>query len=524
MKKKIIAAALVAATITTSIGMASCAAAESVSDKNISETVEGTSDLLNKIIHNCNNCQFAITVPNAGAEAEKTSQNTLFKGFIPFKEVVDSTGEALGNINSKGWNKGIKIAAKTGIAGLSLFTLAKTGVLLLGNYRNSVETIGYVNWFRHEIKRNITEWKAKHFPRKQVSANQAIKALDEGFKKIQGQEEPKRKMRKAIDGIIGKKQLAQDTGVNYKRGDVIYLVGPSGVGKTFSAEILAKALMDKYKPLILSPANVDLKSKETIISQLFGLQNAAMGVSGDFNNRQGKEPSSLVEYIKLNPKGVVIINEYDKMHDPGLDEIFRTIMDDGEVNIQGQKIDCSGVTFIITSNESTKSASGGNLELEKEDDGTGSRTYIKHDKAFMNRVNLIEFENLKYENYKAIAKDTFEKIANTFEKQYGIKVNVDGIIEGAAKRAEKINQGSRPIVDDMSNGFVQILMAKRREGNSRGKLFSASYDADKDEFKLSETSPNGEIINTTTESINFQEALDAQIHKEDALKEVNNIC
>lgn len=485
MKKKIIASVLVVSMAATSAGLANCSAMGMAMGE----------DFLSE---------------STSIATEKTLKPT-------FKEQWAGICEENTNKTLCAWKK-TYFLGKTGLVGTKnvIDKLSR----FIGAQKDAIIVLSSLPWMVDYVVGRVGALKNKILPRKQINPDQVIANLDEGFKKIKGQAEPKRKIRKAIDGIIGKKQMAKASMAKYKRGDVIYLVGPSGVGKTFSAEILAKALMGKYRPLVLSPANVDLVSKTSVVSQLFGLQSGFYYGGNDM-----KEPSSLVQYIKLNPGGVVIINEYDKMHTPGLDEIFRTIMDDGEVNIQGQKIDCSGVTFIITSNESTASASGANLDETKDDDGTGSRTHIKHDKAFMNRVNLVEFENLKYEDYKEIAKDTFEGIAKNFEKQYGIKVNIDGIIEGAAKRAEKINQGSRPIVDDMSNGFIQILMAKRREDetgkNAEGKIFNASYDADKDEFQISEVNEAGEVVNTTTAGIVFQDELDEQIRKEKALEEAN---
>lgn len=525
MKKKIIASALVVSMVATSVGLVNCSAFENVLggdailDSNFGQNFTDKMYSCVNGVFNFYGCEEFI----AGRFCPAVDENSSFSG--KSESSKPTLKEQLAGVCGENTNKALCAGQKTfflgkkGLEGLkaaygklSRFTSAQKDVIIV---------LSSLPWIARSAVTYAGTLKNKILPRKQLKPDQIVANLDEGFKKIKGQAEPKRKIRKAIDGIIGKKQMAKASNAKYKRGDVIYLVGPSGVGKTFSAEILAKALMGKYKPLVLSPANVDLVSKTSVVSQLFGLQSGFSYYGGS----DMKEQASLVQYIKLNPGGVVIINEYDKMHTPGLDEIFRTIMDDGEVNIQGQKIDCSGVTFIITSNESTASASGANLDETKDDDGTGSRTHIKHDKAFMNRVNLVEFENLRYEDYKEIAKDTFEGIAKNFEKQYGIQVNVDGIIDGAAKRAEKINQGSRPIVDDMINGFIQILMAKRREDetgeNGKGKTFSAFYDQDKDEFQISEINKAGEVVNTTTSGIVFQDELDEQIRKEKALEDAN---
>ena len=509
MKKKIIASALVVSMVATSVGLVNCSAMDIAMQDEILSSSGFTS------------------IANV-----KTPQLT-------FKEQWDSVcGENI--------NKALCAGKKTWFLGKTGLEGTKNIVDKLGKFvgaqKDAMIVLSSLPWMARSAVTYAGVLKNKISPRKQLGSDQVMANLVEGFERVKGQEEPKKKIIQAIDGIMGKKQIAKDSKAKYKRGDIIYLIGPSGVGKTLSAEILAKAIMGKYKPLTLSSANVDLQSKTSIKSQLFGLQSGFYYGGNDM-----KEQASLVQYINSNPGGVVIINEYDKMirEDQTLDEVFRAIMDDGEVNIQGQKIDCSGITFIITSNESTASATGANLDETKDDDGTGSRTHIKHDKSFMNRVKLVEFENLKYEDYKEIAKDTFEDIAKYFEKQYGMKVIVDGIIDGAAKRAVRINQGSRPIVEDMSDGFMNILMAKLREDetgekrkglfqtlreklrkdetgkNAEGKTFSAFYDSDKDEFQIFEINKAGEIVNTTTAGIVFQDELDEQIRKEKALEDAN---
>lgn len=67
--------------------------------------------------------------------------------------------------------------------------------------------------------------------------------------------------------------------------------------------------------------------------------------------------------MKNNPNGIVRIEEYDKMCTPALDEVLRTVMECGIINVNGEKIDCSGILFILTSNEDKVSMEG----FDKED-------------------------------------------------------------------------------------------------------------------------------------------------------------
>ena len=124
---------------------------------------------------------------------------------------------------------------------------------------------------------------------------------------------------------------------------------------------------------------------------------------------------------------------------------LRTIMDQGYINVNGEKIDCSAATFIITSNESYGSVNKGNNEFDDVDDGTGSRTFINHDKAFLNRIKLIEFDNLSAFDYKQIATVPFAQLAARYKVQYGINLDLNGTIDAVAQRVEELNKGARPI-------------------------------------------------------------------------------
>lgn len=246
---------------------------------------------------------------------------------------------------------------------------------------------------------------------KSVNVDEAIARLEASLEQLVGQEEQKKKIVTTIDGILSRNDLMGKD----EKGHVIYLAGPSGVGKTYAAEIISKALNKGKKTFVINPASVDFNSyekgqKKVTVEQLFGLKNSMFDLFLD----NDKSQESLINYIEKTKHPVIIINEYDKMWSSDLDEIFRAIVDDGTISVAGKTMDFSGAIFIITSNESHCSLANCDAD-EFDKDKTGSRTQIKHDKSFMNRIQLIEFDNLSGEDYKIIAKNQFEEIADKFE-------------------------------------------------------------------------------------------------------------
>lgn len=282
--------------------------------------------------------------------------------------------------------------------------------------------------------------------------------LKKAFKEIKGQEKAKKQLRGAISQIIISKYSKFKNNEDYNKADVFYFIGPSGVGKTFMAVKLCehKVITNDDQPYIVSSGDVDTKSKDTIIEQIFGPKVSDYSYDGN-----KKTKSSLYSYIKNHPSGVVVFDEYDKFSNKSLDEFFRTAMDKGKVIVAGQELDCSGVTFILTSNESKKSLniSGGNTEREKD----ASITNKEHDQSFTNRMHVIEFEKLFEDNYVDIARvDLYEEVKKMFAQKEmgGINVTMSKeTLERIADKAVKYGKGARYIKLDLLGEAVQALTA-----------------------------------------------------------------
>ncbi len=374
----------------------------------------------------------------------------------------------------------------------------------LSSLAKQIATIGAAQWTVSQLWNQFLDFR-KYVDRKinteELSLDDAFGNLDKLFKEIKGQEKAKNQVKSIVYGILHRKNQAKLMGHKYDRGDVLYFAGPSGVGKTLMAKGLAKykILTTNADPFYMSASEVDKESSESVVDQLFG--NKYYGGYGGYGYDNGgrnviTKPKNLVKYLNDNPDGIVIVDEYDKMWSPALDEVFRTIVDKGTISVKGQTIDCSGITFILTSNESKSSLEGGNQDQTQDkdvDDGTGSRTKIKHDKSFINRLQPVEFENLSSAEYaqiinKEIKKDLVDYWADPNVK--GLKVNLDEkCLKDMAVVVEKKNQGARYITKLQSDLFRDISMKvfeveKDKKDFYRGKKINVEFNPDTEEFTL----------------------------------------
>lgn len=312
-----------------------------------------------------------------------------------------------------------------------------------------------------------------------------MKLLDMLMLSVKGQENAKKQIRSLVLNIVDKNAQFM-ANKNWKKAgpgaSVIYMVGPSGVGKSFSAEIIRKVLSGfAAEPFVIEASDIDKQSKSSAVDQLFGMRIKRV------SNSEYYEYAPLVQRLKSIPNTVVVINEYDKMHSPELDEKLRTIMDQGYINVNGEKIDCSAATFIITSNENSASVNKGNNESDTTDDGTGSRTFINHDKAFLNRIKLIEFDNLSAEEYKEIAIIPFSQLAQRYKIQYGIDLDFNGTIDEIAQKVAEINRGARPIftyLELLNDKLLNEVVLRNLNTCSESVKYKVSFDKDKNTFIL----------------------------------------
>ncbi|MBR1937474.1 MAG: ATP-dependent chaperone ClpB [Spirochaetales bacterium] len=132
--------------------------------------------------------------------------------------------------------------------------------------------------------------------------------------------------------------------------------GPTGVGKTLLAKVLASFLFDDEKAL----TRIDMSEymEKYSVSRLIGAPPGYVGYD------QGGQ---LTEVVRRRPYSVILFDEIEKAH-PDVFNILLQVLDDGRLTDgQGRVVDFTNTIIIMTSNLGSQEilASGGNLAKEK---------------------------------------------------------------------------------------------------------------------------------------------------------------
>lgn len=165
----------------------------------------------------------------------------------------------------------------------------------------------------------------------------------EGAKLLKMQEELKQKVVGQEEAIIKLTKAIQRTRAGLKDpsrpiGSFIFL-GPTGVGKTEMAKVLARYLFDKDEALI----RIDMSEymEKFSVSRLVGAPPGYVGY---------EEGGILTEKVRRKPYSVVLLDEIEKAH-PDVFNILLQVLDDGILTDSlGRKVDFRNTIIIMTSN------------------------------------------------------------------------------------------------------------------------------------------------------------------------------
>lgn len=217
-------------------------------------------------------------------------------------------------------------------------------------------------------------------------------------------------------------------------------LGPTGVGKTETAKVLAEVFFGSFENLLRF--DMSLFQSKTDVDKLIG-------------SIENLNPGLLTNSIREKPYGILLLDEIEKAH-PDILNIFLTIIDEGYFTDGfGQTVDCKNLVIIATSNAGAKhihelllrqhvntlsqnSISSNSIidylvenslfspEFLNRFDGVVAYKPIQEDSVNVLAINLVEqLKNIIYENYKVhinVKEETIKEITQKgYEKQFGVR-------------------------------------------------------------------------------------------------------
>jgi len=200
----------------------------------------------------------------------------------------------------------------------------------------------------------------------QSEGNRLIKMETELQDSVVGQDEAINKVVKAI-----RRNRAGLKDPNKPIGSFIFL-GPTGVGKTHLAKVLAKYLFDSEDALV----RIDMSEymEKFSVSRLVGAPPGYVGY---------EEGGQLTEKVRRKPYSIVLLDEIEKAH-PDVYHLLLQVLDDGLITDSlGRRIDFKNTIIIMTSNI-------GSRQLKDFGGGVGFNTTAKTESKNKHAQGVIE--------------------------------------------------------------------------------------------------------------------------------------
>lgn len=253
-------------------------------------------------------------------------------------------------------------------------------------------------------------------------------------------------------------------------------IGPTGVGKTWTAKLLAEKFFGNEK--LLLKLDMSEYQEASSINKLIGSTIGYVGC---------EEGGILTEFVRNHPNCVVLFDEIEKANRE-INSILLQIMDDGCVTDSlGRRIDFTNTIIILTGNigqeETTmKPSMGFNAVIEKQEDVYKKAVEKFFKPEFLARLDeVVSFKKISNKEFHKILETMIEKTkALLLEQGRTIEIE-EGIFDLLLKIIEKEGSNARAIQKIYRKNF-EINLAKFLCEN-KSPIISAKINKDEVTFE-----------------------------------------
>ncbi len=300
-----------------------------------------------------------------------------------------------------------------------------------------------------EIAKIVERWTGIPVSRLVQSERDKLLSLDKTLhKRMIGQDEAVLAVTEAIQ-----RSRAGIQDPNRPIGSFLFL-GPTGVGKTELAKVLAQALFDDEENMV----RIDMSEymEKYSVSRLIGAPPGYVGYD---------EGGQLTEAVRRKPYCVVLFDEIEKAH-PDVFNVLLQVLDDGRItDSQGKTVDFKNTIIILTSNLGSEYLLNGIGEDGTIDENTKLQVQMLLRKSFrpefLNRLDeTVFYKPLNKDNVARIIDLQMDRLNRRLEQQQLKCCLTDKAKQYIVDHAYDPQYGARPLRRYLQHS-VETMLSKR---------------------------------------------------------------
>eukprot|EP00923_Selenidium_pygospionis_P006082 GHVN01010465.1.p1 GENE.GHVN01010465.1~~GHVN01010465.1.p1 ORF type:complete len:506 (+),score=116.98 GHVN01010465.1:194-1519(+) len=296
----------------------------------------------------------------------------------------------------------------------------------------------------HQVAEVVSRWSG--IPVHKLTQEERSRILQLGIQmkqKVIGQDE-------AIDSVTGAVQRNRAGLSNSKRPVGSFLIlGPTGVGKTELARVLAVELFDTEKPLIRF--DMSEYKEEHSVARLTGAPPGYVG---------HEEGGQLTEVVRRSPYSVLLFDEIEKANDKVFDVMLQVLEPGRLTDGMGRSVDFTNTIILFTSNigseiilDASRIADETNLSDEQRhcimsEAKTAVLEKVKQRfrPELLNRLDdIIVFNTLTPTTIREIVKLQLKDVKDRFADQHIRLVVTDDAVDHICSDSYNPSYGARPV-------------------------------------------------------------------------------
>jgi len=259
---------------------------------------------------------------------------------------------------------------------------------------------------------------------------------------------------------------------------VMFLVGPSGVGKTETALALAEAMYGGENNLIT--INMSEFQEAHTVSTLKGSPPGYVGYG---------EGGVLTEAVRRRPYSIVLLDEVEKAH-RDVHEIFFQVFDKGQMeDAEGRLIDFKNTIILLTSNCGTDMimdmCKDPSLMPEPEGICKAIRKPLLEvfPAALLGRLVTVPYYPITDETLKLIIRLQLGRIGRRTQENHKIPFTYDDqAVDLIASRCTEVESGARTVDAILTNTVLpeisQVLLRRLMEGKTAKRVHVGVKDSE----------------------------------------------